>query len=129
MSTRRHSRHSYTPFHAPPHIILRCGQPRRPLTVTSVKDFCGVLLARACAVLSVGSNVMRSAKIYSTPIVFRVRKMCERITYAAAPKAWIRDQLKTLSCSSSSIQLNDGETASLDLSKGYKHRASQIYTY
>lgn len=70
--TRRPSRHSYTLFHAQPHTISRCGQPQRPLTAMSVRDFCGVLLVRACAVLSVVSNAMRSAKIYSMLTVFRV---------------------------------------------------------
>lgn len=70
--TKRPSRHSYTLFHAQPRTISRCGQPQRLLTAMSVRDFCGVLLARACAVLSVVSNAMRSAKIYSMLTVFRV---------------------------------------------------------
>lgn len=72
MSTRRPYRHSYTLSHAQPHTISRCGQPQRPLTAMSVRDFCGVLLARACAVLSVVSNATRSAKIYSMLTVCRV---------------------------------------------------------
>lgn len=71
-STRRPSRHSYTLSHAQPHTISRCGQPQHPLTVMSVRAFCGGLLARACAVLSVVSNATRSAKIYSMPTVCRV---------------------------------------------------------
>ncbi|TKS74465.1 Protein unc-13 -like protein A [Collichthys lucidus] len=65
-STRRPSRPSYIPSPAPPHTILRCGQPPRPLTATSARDCCGVLHARACAVPSVESSATRSAKIYST---------------------------------------------------------------
>lgn len=73
MSIRRHFRPSYIPSPAPPHTILRCGQPPPPLTATSVRGCCGALLARACAVPSVGSNATRSAKIYSMLIVCKVR--------------------------------------------------------
>lgn len=72
MSTRRPSRPSYIPSPAPRHTILRCGQPPLPLTATSARGCCGVLLARACAVPSVESNATRSAKISSTLTVCKV---------------------------------------------------------
>lgn len=95
-STRRPSRPSYIPSPAPPHTILRCGQPPRPLTATSARDCCGVLHARACAVPSVESSATRSAKIYSTLIVCKVREMLENIKPTSDPYALISDWIKNI---------------------------------
>lgn len=73
MCIRRPSRLWYIQFPALLPITLRCGQPLHQPTATSVRGCCGVLPDRVCAVLSVESNAMRSARTCSMLTVYRVR--------------------------------------------------------
>ena len=93
MSIRRPFRPSYIPSPAPPHITLRCGPPPLRLTATSARGCCGVSLGRACAARSVESNVTKSAKIYSTLTVCKVRDTMENIitTIWASKRSGKRD--------------------------------------
>lgn len=75
MCTRRPCRLSSTQYLALHHITLRCGRQPHLHTVTSVKDCYGELLAKACVVLSVGSNAMRSAKNYWMLTVYSVSRV------------------------------------------------------
>lgn len=91
MFIRRPYRPSYIQSPAPPRTTLRCGQPPRPLTVTSVRGCCGVLLARACAVLSVESNATRSAKICSMQTVCKVREISKTIILHTTSPSVLQD--------------------------------------
>lgn len=73
MSLRRLSRPWSTQFHLQHPITLRFGLLLRPHTAMSARGCCGVLPAKACAVLNVVSNATRSARTSSMQIAYKVR--------------------------------------------------------
>lgn len=76
---RKPSRLWSTPFPALHPITLRCGRPLRQLIAMSVRGCCGVLPDRVCAVLSVVSNAMRSARTCWMLTVYKVRSSLVKI--------------------------------------------------
>lgn len=73
MSTRKHYKLLSIQYHQQHHTTLSYGQQHHQHIVMNAKDSYGVLQDKVSVVLNVVSNVMRNAKIYLMPIVYKVR--------------------------------------------------------